>query len=162
MARIIVAAGLEKRTTFLDLIAWSEGTSTQPKTKDDGYDVIVTGIDGLHNFSDYHDHPKLLVVVNSQGLKSTAAGRYQLLYKYWKIYQQQLRLPNFSPVCQDRVALQQVLEQKALPDIDKGDIRTAIQKCSNIWASFPGNTYGQNPHKIDVLLQKFQELSTKP
>ena len=132
----------------------------QARTKDNGYDVIVTGVDGLHNFSDYTDHPKLLVVVNSKGLQSTAAGRYQLLYKYWRVYRRQLNLRDFGPVSQDKVALQQVKEQGALPDIDSGNISSAVEKCSNIWASFPGNTYGQNPHRIEMLLKMYAKLAT--
>ena len=42
---------------FLDLIAWSEGTSTSPVTQNQGYDVIVTGVDGPAVFTDYSDHP---------------------------------------------------------------------------------------------------------
>ena len=30
--------------------------------------------------------------------------------------------------------------------IDRGDIRQAIDRCSNIWASLPGAGYGQFEH----------------
>ena len=30
--------------------------------------------------------------------------------------------------------------------IDRGDIRQAIDRCSNIWASLPGAGYGQSEH----------------
>ena len=43
---------------------------------------------------------------------------------------------------QDAVALQQIKERGALPMIDRGDIRQAIDRCSNIWASLPGAGYG--------------------
>ena len=33
--------------------------------------------------------------------------------------------------------------------IDRGDIRQAIDRCSNIWASLPGAGYGQFEHKAD-------------
>ena len=33
------------------------------------------------------------------------------------------------------MALQQIKERGALPMIDRGDIRQAIDRCSNIWAS---------------------------
>ena len=46
-----------KLKAFLDLIAYSEGTSTSSVTKNDGYDVIVTGVDGPSIFTDYSDHP---------------------------------------------------------------------------------------------------------
>ena len=35
--------------------------------------------------------------------------------------------------------------------IDRGDIRQAIDRCSNIWASLPGAGYGQFRHKADSL-----------
>ena len=54
---------------------------------------------------------------------------------------------DFSPKSQDAVALQQIKERGALPMIDRGDIRQAIDRCSNIWASLPGAGYGQFEHK---------------
>ena len=37
--------------------------------------------------------------------------------------------------------------------IDRGDIRRAIDRCSNIWASLPGAGYGQFEHKVTAWLQ---------
>ena len=39
--------------------------------------------------------------------------------------------------------MQQIKERGVLPMIDRGDIRQAIDRCSNIWASLPGAGYGQ-------------------
>ena len=39
--------------------------------------------------------------------------------------------------------------------IDRGDIRSAIDRCSNIWASLPGYS-GQFEHKADSLIAKFK------
>ena len=50
------------------------------------------------------------------------------------------------------MALQQIKERGALPMIDRGDIRQAIDRCSNIWASLPGAGYGQSEHKADSLI----------
>ena len=61
---------------------------------------------------------------------------------------------DFSPKSQDAVALQQIKERGALPMIDRGDIRQAIDRCSNIWASLPGAGYGQFEHKADSLIAK--------
>ena len=57
-------------------ICWrSEGTDNgRQKTRNHGYDVIVGG----ELFTDYSDHPRKLVTLNPK-LKSTGAGRYQLL-----------------------------------------------------------------------------------
>lgn len=87
---------------FLDTLAFSEGTATHPLTRNNGYDVIVTGIDGKPEiFTDYRDHPfaggRPAKVFNRRGEKSTASGRYQQLYLFWPHYQKQLALPDFSP-----------------------------------------------------------------
>ena len=48
------------------------------KTRNHGYDVIVGG----ELFTDYSDQPRKLVTLNPK-LKSTGAGRYQLLSCWW-------------------------------------------------------------------------------
>ena len=142
-----------QRKAFLDMLAWSEGTDNgRQKTRNHGYDVIVGG----ELFTDYSDHPHKLVTLNPK-LKSTGAGRYQLLSRWWDAYRKQLGLKDFSPKSQDAVALQQIKERGALPMIDRGDIRQAIDRCSNIWASLPGAGYGQFEHKADSLIAKFKE-----
>lgn len=154
MPRITAAqAGGANVCAFLDLLAWSEGTDNgrQP-TKDSGYDVIVGG--GL--FTGYDDHPRKLIALPRLGIKSTAAGRYQLLSRYWDAYRKQLKLADFSPLSQDLVALQQIRERRALDDIKAGRIADAIAKCRNIWASLPGAGYGQHEHKVGDLLARFE------
>ena len=59
------------------------------------------------------------------------------------------------------MALQQIKERGALPMIDRGDIRQAIDRCSNIWASLPGAGYGQFEHKADSLIAKFKEAAER-
>jgi muramidase (phage lysozyme) len=133
---------------FLDMLASSEGTKGRG---DDGYNVIVGG----ELFKSYADHPRKLVHLNAH-LESTAAGRYQLLARYFDAYKAQLKLTDFSPVSQDTIAVQQIAERKALPDIEAGRIETAIYKCSNIWASLPGNNYGQHQNSISKLLAYYK------
>ena len=50
------------------------------------------------------------------------------------------------------MALQQIKERGALPMIDRGDIRQAIDRCSNIKLLL-GAGYGQFEHKADSLVQ---------
>ena len=57
------------------------------------------------------------------------------------------------------MALQQIKERGALPMIDRGDIRQAIDRCSNIWASLPGAGYGQYEHKIGDLIAGLKRLA---
>ena len=148
--------------SFLDLIAWSEGTSTHPLTVNNGYDVLVTGVNGPHVFTDYSDHPFAhsgsVLVRTTPALISTAAGRYQLLARYWNVYRSQLHLADYSPDSQDTVALQQMKERNALQPLLMADVAGAIKACSNIWASFPGNNYGQGGHSLSALLAKYQEF----
>ena len=136
------------RNAFLDMIAHSEGTAD---LGENGYNVIVGG--GL--FHDYADHPRKLVTINAT-LKSTAAGRYQLLARYFDYYKKLLNLPDFSPDSQDKIALQQIRECRALADIDAGQIEQAIYKCKGIWASLPGAGYGQHEQKIKFLLATYE------
>ena len=45
--------------------------------------------------------------------------------------------------------------------IDRGDIRQAIDRCSNIWASLPGAGYGQFEHKADGWLQNSKKRAER-
>ena len=154
---------ISNRTAFLETIAISEGTSTSPATKNRGYDVIVTGIDGKPEvFTDYGDHPfangRPPKVINSRGLRSTASGRYQFLEKDWKYYRTVLKLANFGPVSQDLWAIQLIRERGALALIDGGSFATAVARCSNLWASLPGPgsvAYGQPTRQISLLQSAF-------
>jgi muramidase (phage lysozyme) len=137
---------------FLDMLAFSEGTDNgRQATKDRGYDVLVGG--GL--FTGYADHPRKLIRLPRLGISSTAAGRYQLLSRYYDAYKKQLRLPDFSPASQDAIAVQQIRERRAIPDIEAGRIGEAVRKCKNIWASLPGAGYGQHEQALDLLLAMY-------
>lgn len=138
------------------MLAWSEIGPQLLASSDDGYNVKVGG--GI--FQGYADHPRELVEVRP-GLKSTAAGRYQILSKYWDHYKQALGLPDFGPASQDRYALQQILEQGALEDVVAGRFDTAVQKVSNIWASLPGAGYGQRENAIAALRQAYTNAGGK-
>lgn len=137
------------RCAFLDMIARSEGTATIAGS-DDGYNVLVGGT----LFDGYADHPNMLVRLSDK-LSSTAAGRYQLLHRYWVAYKDQLGLKDFSPESQDRVALQQIKERGALAAIDNGRFGDAVALCRNIWASLPGAGYGQRENSLASLEQAY-------
>lgn len=132
------------RKAFLDMIAFSEGTA---HLGDKGYNVIVGG----SLFKDYRDHPRKLVALPNLGIKSTAAGRYQLLSRYFDAYKKQLKLSDFSPASQDAIAIQQIKECKALIDVDEGRFEMAVHKCARIWASLPGAGYGQHENDLETL-----------
>ena len=148
----------QNRKAFLDTIAFAEGTDPSPASKNKGYDVIVIGIDGVHEvFTDYSTHPfangRPSKVINSKGLTSNASGRYQFMLRDWKHYRETLGLANptdypdgaFGPAAQDAWAIQLIRERGALPLIDLGQIELAIQRVSNLWASLPGANYADQP-----------------
>lgn len=133
---------------FLDMLAVSEGTA---HLGDDGYNVLVGGT----LFDVYADHPRRLVNIR-EGLSSTAAGRYQLLQRYFDHYKKLLGLKDFSPESQDKIAIQQIREFKGLPLIEAGAFEQAVAKLSPLWASLPGAGYGQHENKISKLISAYQ------
>jgi muramidase (phage lysozyme) len=139
---------------FLDMIAHSEIGPELLAVSDNGYNVLV-GATPKHPllFDSYATHPNIL----NKALNSTAAGRYQLLYRFYVAYVHTLKLPDFSPTSQDAIALQQIKERRAFDDIEAGNITSAITKCSNIWASLPGNNYGQHVNAIASLQDAYTE-----
>jgi len=141
---------------FLTMIATSEGTQ---EIGDRGYNCIVGSTPQKpHLFPSYADHPRLRILLR-EGLTSTAAGRYQILERYFDAYKMQLGLRDFSPASQDAIATQMIREQRALADVEAGRFDEAVSKCSNIWASFPSpsNLYGQHQNALADLRQVFSD-----
>ncbi|WP_175857055.1 glycoside hydrolase family 104 protein [Burkholderia anthina] len=169
MARITAdMAGGQNVIAFLDMLAASEIDAWTRRNSDDGYNVLVgshgpitktNGTRGsyvipaeLLTFASYAAHPNIL----NPKLNSTAAGRYQLLSRYFAPYAKLLNLRDFSPASQDLIAIQQIRERRALPLIAAGQIAAAIKACSNIWASLPGNDYGQHQNDIAMLVAAYK------
>ena len=144
----------QNQKAFLDMIAHSEGTSSSPATINNGYDVIVTGIDKKPEvFTDYINHPfangRKSKTINRNGLTSTASGRYQFMLRDWLHYRSQLGLPDFGPESQDKWAMQLIRERQALLLIESGQFAAAVDRCKNIWASLPGAGYaGQHENRL--------------
>lgn len=142
----------ENRSAFLDAIAYSELGPDLLANSDDGYNVLVgSTAEAPHLFPSYADHPRVSVYLPRLGLYSTAAGRYQLLARYFDAYKAQLHLADFSPLSQDTIAIQQIRECKALDLIDSGAFDAAVAACAHIWASLPGSPYGQHVNSIESL-----------
>ena len=154
MARIDLSAQGEAGDNvcaFLDMLAFAEGTILYGG--DDGYNVLVGG----KTFDSYEKHPKVYVPLTRYKVTSSAAGRYQFLWKTWQALALKLDLPDFGPVSQDKAAIELIRERKALKDVRDGNIILAIQKCRPIWASLPGAGYGQREHKMTDLLREYSK-----
>lgn len=156
---------LTNEKAFLDLIAYSEGTSaaTDPYRVCFGY---------KHTIFDLRDHPAVTGEWRGEklpdkhclgaglrpGCVSTAAGRYQLIKPTWLSCKTALRLSNFFPSSQDAAALLLISQARALPDIHSGRLSDAIAKCRRIWASLPGAGYSQPEHSLASLEKHFTAL----
>lgn len=145
---------MDRKMAFLRTIAFSEGTdiARQP-TKNKGYDVIVGGA----LFTDYSKHPGVSVWLPKLRDYSTAAGRYQILARYYEHYKVQLKLRDFGPDAQDAIAWQLIRECGAVGDVMAGNFEVAITKCRSRWASLPGAGYGQFEHKMSDLRRVYDE-----
>ena len=131
---------------FLDMVGRSEGTPQVPGS-DDGYNVLVGGTLFGEPPECYLDHPRELVVVRP-GLMSTAAGRYQVLERYFDAYKKLLNLPDFGPESQDKIAIQQITESHALSAIEAGEFSVAMSLVAHLWASLPSAGYGQRENSL--------------
>ncbi len=143
---------------FLDMISYSEGTYGKG---DDGYNVYVGG----KFMTTYTDHPAALgmkgVFIKMTGQSSKAAGRYQIIYKFWPHYKKLLGLKDFSPISQDSYAVALLKECGAYSYIVQGDIKSAIKKAASRWASFPNAGYGQPEHDINMLIAAYETIRSK-
>ena len=121
-----------QRKAFLDMLAWSEGTDNgRQKTRNHGYDVIVGG----ELFTDYSDHPRKLVTLNPK-LKSTSRTLPASFPLVWDALPQAAWPERLLSEKSGRCGIAaKIKERGALPMIDRGDIRRAIDRCNNIWAS---------------------------
>jgi len=141
---------------FLDMLGVSEGTSTCPATQDRGYDILVGGT----RFTSYADHPRIVVDLG-HGLKSTAAGKFQILERYYDAYADSLDLDDFSPDSQDAIAVEMIRERHAIEPIEEGNLMLAIHLCCNIWASLPGSLYRQHIQPYALLEKAYLDAGGK-
>jgi muramidase (phage lysozyme) len=144
---------------FLDMIAHSELGAEILAQSDNGYNVLVGSTPGhVLTFSSYADHPRRRMSVTIKArdgataiIESTAAGRYQILQRYFDAYRMNLGLPDFGPGSQDRIAVQMIRECRAIANIEAGQFETAVRQCSSRWASLPGAPYGQHVNPLAPL-----------
>ena len=126
----------------LDTIAKAEGVKY-------GYYTLY----GNTKIESLKEHPNR--AITKWGITSTAAGRYQFLYKTWVSIAKKLKLDSFSPENQDIAALYLIDEKGAISDLMKGDVLTAFYKIRKIWASLPAAGYGQGERSEAYIKQWF-------
>ena len=135
---------------FLDMIGVDESHGQ--------YDILFGG----QKFSDYSAHPNVHVPFTDprtgNQTYSTAAGKYQILYRTWRALTLIPGAPkDFSPASQDWFAVALLKECGALDAVISGDFNTALRKASPIWASLPFATYGQPTKSYEKALAEYQQ-----
>jgi muramidase (phage lysozyme) len=140
-----------KMQAFLATIRWAE---TGNSGRESYRRLVFNG-----TFNDLSTHPliKQCAPINGKRICSTAAGAYQMLDKSWWDLQPKLKLANFSPASQDRMAVEYIRRNNAIADIESGNFAKAACKVGKIWASFPCNFYNQNPKSMEKLNNYYQQ-----
>jgi muramidase (phage lysozyme) len=115
--------------TFLDFLGKAEGAD---------YNVIVGG----GKFEDFSKHPGIVGLRTKSG-PSTAAGKYQITKRTYNDIAPKLKITDFSPESQDRIAVALIRRRGALNDVVNGNWDSAIQKLGKEWASLPTSPYPQ-------------------
>ena len=133
---------------FLDMISAAEGTTRY------GYHTLVGG----SKLESLAAHPNKVVYLqrkNKPPLPSTAAGRYQFLFRTWKDVATKLQLPDFGAHSQDIAALELIARRGGLEKVLRGDLTGAISAVRQEWASFPGAGYGQGERSLAFMQSTF-------
>lgn len=143
---------------FLDAIMWAEGTARAA----DPYRVCYAY---RHTIVSLADHPAVTGEWKGEPLDSlgpryagkisTAAGAFQIIRPTWLAAKRALGLVDFSPESQRAAATWLIKGRGALPDIERGDLQAAVDKCSAEWASLPGSTSGQPQRKYEAFAQAY-------
>jgi len=137
---------------MLDVLGYAEGTGNNygrvvfgtvlgPSNRNAPYDRSFVGQRNVV-VTDFSRHPNLAVRWANGQPPSSAAGRYQFLYRTW----QGLNQPDFSPHSQDIGAIMLMQRRGMIEPLLRGDFAEAIHRGAPEWASLPvaggGSYYG--------------------
>lgn len=143
---------------MLDVISRSEGTSKYPNG---GYNTVFGG----EQVEDLSKHPKVYknyTDLSGNTIKTSAAGRYQIVGVTNDGLNKSLKLPDFSPESQDIMAIELIRRRGALDDVLRGDYKAAINKLGSEWASLPSSKYAQPKRSWNEVLGRDDDLPMVP
>ena len=101
------------------------------------------------------EHPRMLHTYND--LSSTAAGAYQIILATHDDLVKQYGFPDFSPNCQDLMAIALISQHGAIDDLKQGNLSEAINKCRKEWASLPYSPYNQPRQTLAKAMETFTD-----
>lgn len=147
--------------SFLDLIAWSEGTSDSLLSMNGGYDLFVGEENSYYPFESYDSHPFAngrcpvgTSVTSASGL-GMLAGKYSISLGAWERISANQQLSSFSPENQDKACIALLVGCGAYSDVVQGEIASAITKASCFVRSFPGGLYGDQTLSLGALVYRY-------
>lgn len=158
-----------KVKALLDTIAYAEGTL---KHGNDSYRVLFGGrLFGNGSVGSFDQHPRTRSCISRKGkeLCTTAAGRYQIQWPTWDYF---MRIRNinkecgdmrFTPLNQDRVALQAIIDCDGLPKLFRDPIPFAeLFAClGRTWSSMPGAKWNYVWYTVNELQNVFDKQLKK-
>ncbi len=124
----------------LDTIAWAEGGKS--------YNTLYGG----GSFSGTQ-HPNRAITAG--GYTSTAAGRYQFLYRTWIEIKNRLGLADFTGPNQDIAALDLINQRGQLQRLVGGDFEGMLKGLGCAWAALPYATCGQKMRPLSQTLNYY-------
>lgn len=139
-----------------DTIAFAEGTRADGPN--DGYNVMFTH----RRFTSCGRHPNTRIC---DGICSTAAGRYQFLYRTWSSISNTLGYATFEPENQERGAeyLIKTVRRANIPTdrpLTVTEFSNVMSKISYEWASLPPSRYpGQGGKSVNELRSLYCDLA---
>ena len=127
-------------------IAYAEGTKGR---QNDGYSITYA----YRTFTTCTRHPNMRITAG--GYTSTAAGRYQYLYRTWGDVSRGANLRSFEPENQEKAAAWSIRHRGVTvptsTQLTRAQFSVAMRKLSLEWASLPGSPYGQ-PRRTEASL----------
>ena len=126
----------------LDTIAWAEGGRS--------YQTLYGG----GTFSG-NQHPNRAITAG--GYTSTAAGRYQFLYRTWREIQSALGLADFSGPNQDIGAVYLINQRGQLSKLLAGDFEGMMRGLGCLWAALPYATCGQRRRDLAATMNYYRD-----
>lgn len=125
----------------LDTIAWAEGGRS--------YQTLYGG----GTFSG-NQHPNRLITAGPY--TSTAAGRYQFLYRTWSGIKSDLGLADFSGPNQDIGAVYLINQRGQLNKLLAGDFEGMMRGLGCLWAALPYATCGQTRRPLNQTMEYYR------
>lgn len=147
---------MDNLSAFLTTIRACEGT-----LGDDGYRALFGYRPGNNRLFDngFARHPNIrFPFTQTDGVTNytTAAGAYQFTFTTWDRLRVKLNLPDFSPASQDAAASELIAEAGAMASVKDGDLVSAIEACSGVWASLPASKYPQPVRTMAFAVASYQ------